>query len=214
MTMALIVVDVQNDFLPGGSLAVTDGDKIIPVINRMMKHFVPKTIVFTRDKHPKVHKSFASNHVDKNVFDVVDLNGIQQVLWPDHCVFGTPGQRISEAVEIPAGAYFVDKGMDPEYDSYSGFKDAGGKETTLKQTLTESGVNPGDLVYVCGLATDYCVKATALDAVAAGYKVRVVIDGCRGVAPGTTEQALAEMDNAKVEFVKSEAIGIPVKPLD
>jgi len=213
MSMGLLIVDVQNDFLPGGSLAVTDGDKIIPVINRAMKHFHNDHIVLTRDAHPHSHKSFASNHEGRNVFDTVEVNGIQQVLWPDHCVVGTPGNKISGDLEVPdkEAAQVIDKGRDPEYDSYSGFKDAGGEETDLEAILKELGV---DLLYVVGLATDYCVKATVNDALGCGFKVRVIVEGIKGVAPETTEQALAEMDAAGAEFVKIDAIGVPVKPLD
>jgi len=210
----LIVVDVQNDFLPGGSLAVPDGDKIIPVVNRLMEQFTPDQIFLTRDTHPKDHGSFASNHPGKNVFDVIDLNGIKQVLWPDHCVIGTPGSKIATALEAPEDAEIVEKGMNPKYDSYSGFKDAGGQETGLIDELSARDISPAATLYVVGLATDYCVKATALDANEAGFKVRVVIDGCRGVTPGTTEQALAEMQDAGIEFVKSADLGTPIKPLD
>lgn len=212
MAMGLLIVDVQNDFLPGGSLAVTNGDKIIPIINRLMKHFEDSKIILTRDAHPADHKSFASNHEGKNVFDVVDLNGVQQVLWPDHCVIGTPGNKISGALEVPdkEAAEVIDKGRDPEYDSYSGFKDAGGTETELKDTLKERDI---DLLYVVGLATDYCVKATVLDALAASFKVRVVVEGIKGVGAqeGDIGTAMAEMHNAGAEFVSIEAVG---KPLD
>lgn len=210
MGMGLLIVDVQNDFLPGGSLAVPDGDKIIPAINREIAHFEPSKIVLTRDAHPHSHKSFASNHEGKSVFDVVEVNGIKQVLWPDHCVIGTPGIKISGDLNISDkdAAEIIDKGRDPEYDSYSGFKDAGGAKTELEEELRERGI---DVVYVVGLATDYCVKATVLDAAAAGFKVRVIVEGVRGVAPDTTKAAWEEMsNNPNVEFVSIENIGVPI----
>lgn len=211
MNPRLIIVDVQNDFLPGGSLAVTDGDQIIPVINSLLEKFDPRSVFLTKDWHPQDHGSFASNHDGKSVFDKVDLNGIEQVLWPDHCVQNTPGAQIASALEVPQDAVVVTKGLDPNYDSYSGFADAGGRKTPLVEKLDGDPVSP---VYVVGLATDYCVKATALDAKLLGLKVRVVIDACRGVDAGTTEQALAEMQEAGIEFVKSTDLDKTIKPLD
>lgn len=199
----LIVVDLQNDFLPGGNLAVPDGDKVIPVINKIMESFAPTRIFLTRDVHPVGHKSFASSHEGKTVFDKVVLHDIEQVLWPDHCIVGTAGAAITELLDAPEDAKVTDKGMDPEYDSYSGFRDAGGAATSLEKQLAAEGLKKGSTMYICGLATDYCVKATAIDAAKLGLRVRVVIDACRGVAAETTEQALAEMEDAGVAFVRS-----------
>jgi len=211
MANALIVVDVQNDFLPGGSLAVPGGDQIVPVINRLMEKFAPDHVFFTKDSHPKNHGSFASNHVDGQPFTLGILGDRPQMLWPDHCVQGTSGEKLSADLEVPEDAEIVVKGRDAKFDSYSGFRDDGGAETTLNELLVDRGI---DTVYVCGLATDYCVKATAFDAEGLNYDVRVVIDACRGVTQGTVEQALAEMDNANIKFVKSDDLDMAVKPFD
>ena len=216
MAMGFVIVDPQKDFMPGGNLAVTDGNQIVQPIIRAMKHFHNDMIFVTKDSHPKEHRSFASNNEGTNVLDVIEVNGIQQVMWPDHCVDDTDGQEIAQELQdaLPPGVVVVHKGLDVGYDSYSGVKDAGGKRTGLVELMTAKGITSAMLVYVAGLATDYCVKATALDLAAEGYKVRVIIDGCRGVAEGTTEQALAEMDDAGIEFVKAEAMGVPVRPLE
>jgi len=206
---ALIVVDVQNDFLPGGNLAVTDGDQIIPVINRLVAAFDGDHIFLTQDFHPKDHGSFASNSEGKSIGEIIDLNGIKQMLWPDHCVQETDGALLSSALEI-ASAKIVKKGMDPKYDSYSGFKDANGAPTDLERVLLVAGVDDQKkfLLTICGLATDYCVKFTALDAVALGYSVQVVIDACRGVGipAGNIEASIKEMEEAGITIVKSEQI--------
>jgi nicotinamidase/pyrazinamidase len=211
---ALIIVDVQNDFLPAGNLAVPDSDKILPVINKLMEQFAPDRVFLTLDSHPENHGSFASQHKGKKVFDMIKLHGIKQVLWPDHCVRGTRGAQLSSALEVPEDAEMVYKGMNPKYDSYSGFKDAGGQETGLLDELNDKELEAGSSVlYICGLATDYCVKATAIDAVNLGFTVKIVIDACRGVAPDTTEQALAEMDDVGIQFVKSDDLKVAVSPV-
>ena len=210
MSASLIVVDVQNDFLPGGSLAVPEGDKIVPVINSILEQFTPENIIFTQDWHPADHGSFASNHEGGQPFTLGELDGRPQMLWPDHCVQGTEGANLSADLDVPEDASIVTKGLSPKYDSYSGFRDDGGDATEMEELLTDRG---SYMVYVCGLATDYCVKATALDAVSQGHNVKVIIDACRGVTPGTTEEAIKEMEAAGVEFVKSDALSQRVNPL-
>lgn len=182
---ALIVVDVQQDFLPGGSLAVSNGDEVIPVIKELMNKF--DLIVFTQDFHPADHKSFASQHEDKNPFDVIDLNGQSQVLWPDHCVQNSKGSEIhpellGNIALKDKNFYIFKKGTNSEVDSYSGFKDnhvdGKGEDTGLHEFLQERGVEE---VYVTGLSLDYCVAWTAKDAADLGYKTFVVLDGTRAI---------------------------------
>ena len=183
---ALIIVDVQHDFLPGGSLAVKDGEQVIPVINRLIERF--DLIIFTRDFHPADHKSFASQHEGKEVFETIDLGGQQQVLWPDHCVQGTRGSDIHEdLMGNPAlkdkQVYIFKKGMDSEVDSYSGFYDNGkygeaGVSTGLTEFLKEKGV---DEVFLTGLALDFCVLWTALDAKDEGFKTNVILSATRAI---------------------------------
>jgi len=171
----LLLVDIQNDFCAGGALAVPHADEVVKVAYRLM--LVAPVTVSTQDYHPANHKSFASNHKDKNVFDVVDLNGLTQVLWPDHCVQGTNGANFHP--ELPYQSNVFIKGTDVEVDSYSGFFDNGKKnKTQLDGFLKLCNV---DELFVMGLATDYCVKFTVLDALELGYKVNLVVDGCRGV---------------------------------
>lgn len=186
----LIVVDVQKDFLPGGSLAVPKGDEVVDPINRLVKHFDGK-VIFTKDSHPHDHGSFASNH-GAEVFSMGKLGDRPQVMWPDHCVYGTRGSDLAAELILPERMSIVRKGEDPAYDSYSGFKDDGGKFTSLKGLLQAAEVNE---ILVCGLATDYCVKATVLDGIALGLKVGVVGDACRGVdmTSGDVETAYHEM---------------------
>lgn len=209
MAASLIIVDVQNDFLPGGSLAVADGDKIVPVINSIMEQFGPENIILTQDYHPADHGSFASNN-DADPFTLGTLGDRPQMMWPDHCVQDTEGVKFSADLDVPEDSAVVRKGRDSAYDSYSGFRDDGGAETALEEMLVG---RDSRIVYVCGLATDYCVKATALDAVSQGHNVKVIIDACRGVAPDTTEAAIREMQAAGVEFVKSNALSKRVNPL-
>ena len=197
---ALILVDIQYDFCPGGSLAVPDGDAVVPVANRLQKQF--DRIVATQDWHPRGHGSFASSH-GKPVYSVISIHGAPQTLWPDHCVQGTHGAELVNALDRARIARTFQKGTDPEIDSYSGFLDADRKHSTgLADYLRECGV---DEVYIAGLATDYCVKYTALDAAQLGFRAHVIEDGCRGVNlnPADTETALKEMKAAGVRIVKS-----------
>lgn len=185
MKKALIVVDVQNDLCKGGALEVPNANEIIPLVNELTKMKMFDYVIFTKDWHPSNHKSFASQHEGKNVFDVVDLNGIQQVLWPDHCVQNTPGSEIHKDVDLNVpNMYIFKKGMDEGVDSYSGFYDNDGKSSTgLYEFLLEKVVTD---VYVCGLATDYCAKFTALDAAKKGFNTFFLWDVTRGIGGDLT----------------------------
>jgi nicotinamidase/pyrazinamidase len=201
---ALILVDLQNDFLPGGALAVPRGDEVLPVANRLMPRFA---IIFaTQDWHPASHVSFAANHPGRRPGDVIDADGIPQVLWPVHCVQNTRGAELAETLDCRRITGRIRKGTDPRVDSYSGFFDNGRRHATqLHDELQSRGV---DHVYLLGLATDYCVKHTALDARELGYRVSLVTDGCRGVdlKPGDVQAALAEMQRAGVELLTSSQV--------
>lgn len=168
----LILVDVQNDFMPNGRLAVPQADRIIPVINRIQEHF--DLIVATQDWHPKNHKSFASNHRDKKPFDIIDLNGTEQILWPDHCVQGSSGAEFHPDLQTNKIAAVFRKGMNPEIDSYSGFFDNNRKISTgLSGYLKEKGVTD---VHFCGLATDICVFHTVRDSIGEGFSAILIED--------------------------------------
>ncbi|HEY7116008.1 MAG TPA: bifunctional nicotinamidase/pyrazinamidase, partial [Tepidisphaeraceae bacterium] len=176
---ALILVDIQNDFVPGGALAVTEGDQVAPVANRLAGSGRFELVVATQDWHPPDHGSFAVNHPGHKVGDVIDLNELSQVLWPVHCVRGTPGAEFVPGLETGRIAQVFRKGTDPSIDSYSGFYDNGHRRSTgMSEWLSDRGVRD---VYVMGLATDYCVKFTALDGRKLGFDVTLVEDGCRGV---------------------------------
>ena len=169
---ALVVIDIQNDFLPGGSLAVPDGDKIIPVVNGLQNYF--ELVVATQDWHPANHKSFASNHLNKKPFDVIDLHGLKQTLWPAHCVQGTEGANFSSQLNLNKAEAIFRKGADAEIDSYSGFYDNGRlKSTGLAAYLHGKKV---DEVYVTGLCGDICVFFTAMDSLQEGFKTYIIED--------------------------------------
>ncbi len=174
---ALLVIDVQNDFCPGGSLAVRDGDQVVPVINHFTSKF--SRVVATQDWHPDDHVSFAKNHPGKNVYDRVEVNGLSQVLWPVHCVQGTIGADFHPALRTEDFNLILHKGTNPLVDSYSAFMDNDKKLMTgLEGYLRSLGVSE---VFICGLATDYCVFFSAMDAVGLGFSTHVIIDACRGV---------------------------------
>ena len=201
---SLIIVDVQNDFFEGGALAVPDSNAIIPVINRVIDKF--ETVVFTKDWHPFSHKSFASNHKDKKVYDVIDIGGIKQVLWPDHCIQGTFGAEIHKDIKTGPKAIYVTKGSDEMIDSYSGFFDnAKVHDTGLCEVLKEKNITD---TYICGLATDYCVKYTAFDSVELNFNTYVIADATRAVNihSGSYETALEEMKNSGVTIIRSTAL--------
>ena len=204
MNTALILVDIQNDFLPGGALAVPDGDAVIPVANALMPCF--DLVVATQDWHPATHGSFAANHPGRQPGEQIDLGGLPQILWPTHCVQDTPGAAFADALNREGIKWVFPKGTDVDIDSYSGFFDNGRRRGTgLLEYLQERGVTE---VFVLGLATDYCVKATALDAVGAGFKTHLVEDGCRGVnlTPGDVGRAVEQMREAGVLLATSEQI--------
>lgn len=206
---ALILVDIQNDFLPDGALAVPNGDEIIPIVNRLQPTF--DLVIMTQDWHPANHGSFAANHPGLRPYDVVKLNGLDQVLWPTHCVQGSPGAEFSMHLDIRRVDRIFQKGTDPGVDSYSGFFDNGRRKATgLGDYLEEKGVTS---VHVCGLATDYCVKYTALDALSLGFKTFLIEDASRGVnvRPGEVKSAVLEMKAAGIGVVKSKEILKPVR---
>ena len=197
---ALIIVDLQNDFCPGGSLAVKDGDKIVSLISELQKQF--HLVVATQDWHPKDHGSFASNQ-QKKPGEKIMLNGLEQILWPNHCVQGTKGAEFVAGLDISHIDKIFQKGTDKMIDSYSGFFDNGHKKATgLGDYLKKKDVTD---VYVTGLATDYCVKYTALDAVKLGFNTILLKEACRGVnlQLGDVDRAVEEMINAGVQVVKN-----------
>jgi nicotinamidase/pyrazinamidase len=200
---ALLIIDVQNCFLPGGSLAVKDGDQVIPIINKMAKSFF--NVVMTQDWHTEGHVSFASSHSGKKPFEMIDLTYGKQVLWPDHCVQGTDGAALSKDLSVPQAALVIRKGFHRDVDSYSAFTEADGKTTTgLAAYLKARGIKR---VFVAGLATDFCVAWTALDARKAGFETYVVEDACRGIdTQGSLAKAWADMAKAGVKRIQSADI--------
>ena len=201
---ALILVDLQNDFLPGGALAVPEGDRVISVANRLQSHF--DVVVATRDWHPPDHASFATNHPGREPGEWIDLDGAPQILWPPHCVQNSHGAELAAELDTSNVRKIFFKGTDPGIDSYSTFFDNRHlKSTGLGDYLREQGV---DEVYLMGLATDYCVKYSALDARGLGFETVVVEDGCRGIDlhEGDVAGAIQEMRDAGVRIVTSEEI--------
>lgn len=206
MTRALILVDIQNDFVPGGALPTQHGDEVVPVVNRIQPRF--DLVVATQDWHPRDHGSFASNHPGRKPGEVIDLHGLPQVLWPDHCVQGSEGAELHPALDRARIDRIVRKGTDPAIDSYSTFFDNGRRKSTgLETYLREHGVTD---VWIAGLATDYCVLWSARDAVDLGFKTHVLRDACRGVElqPGDIERAFAEMERVGVEVVTSDEVDV------
>ncbi|HWV97881.1 MAG TPA: bifunctional nicotinamidase/pyrazinamidase [Xanthobacteraceae bacterium] len=202
-TSVLLVIDVQNCFLPGGSLAVKDGDQVVPVINRIAKNFA--NVVMTQDWHTAGHVSFASSHSGKKPFEVIDLSYGKQVLWPDHCVQGTEGAALSKDLNIPQAELILRKGFHKDVDSYSAFTEADGKTSTgLAKYLEARGLQR---VFLAGLATDFCVAWSALDARKAGLETYVIEDACRGIdTQGSLAKAWADMDKAGVKRIQSSDI--------
>ncbi|MGN6110699.1 MAG: bifunctional nicotinamidase/pyrazinamidase [Kofleriaceae bacterium] len=196
---ALVLVDLQYDFLPGGALAVPRGDEAIEVARRVMPRF--DVVVATQDWHPREHRSFAAQHAGRQIGEVIELAGLPQVLWPVHCVQGTRGAELHE--QVRAVTQVFRKGTDPEIDSYSGFFDNGHRKATgLAEWLRERGI---DELYVMGLATDYCVKLTVLDARQLGFDVALIEDGCRAVdlAEGDGARAIEAMRAAGARVIRS-----------
>jgi nicotinamidase/pyrazinamidase len=192
----LLVVDVQNDFMPGGALAVPGGDEVVPVINRLVARF--EHVVLTQDWHPRRHISFASSHPGKQPFETIELAYGAQVLWPDHCVQGTSGAALHPDLDATQAELVIRKGHHAGIDSYSAFLEADRKTTTgLAGYLKERGLGS---LYVCGLATDFCVAWTALDARAAGFEVTVIEDACRAIdLDGSLARAWSDMTAAGVK---------------
>jgi nicotinamidase/pyrazinamidase len=201
---ALVLVDLQYDFMPGGALAVARGDETVPVARRLMPKF--DTIVATQDWHPPHHGSFAVNHPGKQPYDMGELAGLPQVLWPAHCVQGTHGAELHAELDRTSITEIFRKGTDPQIDSYSGFFDNGHRKATgLGDWLKARGITE---LYVLGLATDYCVKFTTLDARQLGFAVSLVVDGCRGVElnAGDSARAIDEMRAAGASVIDSSAV--------
>ena len=201
---ALILVDLQNDFVPGGALPVPDGDAVIPIANKVQHAF--DLIVATQDWHPRDHGSFASNHRGKLPGDVVNLNGLRQVLWPNHCVQNTRGAEFVPGLDMSRVKRIFRKGTDPWIDSYSGFFDNGHrKDTGLNRYLKSQGVHE---VYIMGLATDYCVKFTAMDARQLGFDVYLIEDGCRGInlKREDSDETIEHLRRIGVEIVRSSRV--------
>ncbi|MEH2921221.1 bifunctional nicotinamidase/pyrazinamidase [Samsonia erythrinae] len=194
MKKALLLVDLQNDFCPGGSLAVNEGDRVIEIANRAIEASVDAgvAVIASQDWHPSEHGSFAAN-ANATVGEIGELHGLPQVWWPVHCVQGTPGADFHPALRRSAIQWVVQKGTQPEIDSYSAFFDNGHRvKTELDDWLRAQGIRH---LTIMGLATDYCVKFSVLDAIALGYRTEVLVDGCRGVnlSPTDSESALREM---------------------
>lgn len=192
---ALLVIDVQNDFCPGGALAVEDGDNIVPIINRMMDDF--DHVILTQDWHPAGHSSFASSHEGKTSFELVTMPYGQQVLWPDHCVQGTEGAAFHADIEVDRAELIIRKGFRPQIDSYSAFfENDHATPTGLAGYLSERGITS---LVLAGLATDYCVAYSAIDAKKRGFEAEVVLDACRGIdLDGSLERMKREMQDVGV----------------
>jgi len=198
---ALLLTDLQNDFCPGGALAVPEGDLLIPIANRLAETF--DLVVATQDWHPADHGSFAANHPGRQPGDLIDLNGLEQILWPVHCVQNTLGADFHPDLNLDRITRVFQKGTDPTVDSYSGFFDNGRRtETGLGNYLREQNVQR---IYLCGLATDYCVAFTALDAVEHGFQTFLIEDACRGVNlnPDDADRAIQNMRAHDIQVITS-----------
>jgi nicotinamidase/pyrazinamidase len=201
---ALILVDIQNDFLPGGGLAVPEGDAVIPIANCLQAAF--PLVVATQDWHPANHLSFAANHQGKKPFEQIELGGLPQTLWPIHCVQNSPGAALSAALSRERIMKIFHKGTDPDIDSYSALFDNWHRRSTgLAEWLRQQGVSE---IFIAGLATDYCVKFSALDAIQFGFQTKVIEDACRGInlGPNDVPNALAEMKRAGIGILQSTDI--------
>lgn len=203
---ALLVVDMQYDFIPGGALPVKDGDKIIDLINQLIKTFKLNQgiIIFSQDWHPSNHLSFASNHLNKNPGDEFQSKGIGPVLWPDHCIQGTKGASFHKNLKIEYVDKIIQKGLDPNTDSYSAFRDQlKDKETELRVFLNEKNIKR---LFICGLALDYCCYYTAIDGLEFGFDVYFIIDASKGVdiPKGNISDKLKKMKESGVKFVNNQ----------
>jgi len=199
---ALILVDIQNDFCPKGALAVTKGAEVVPVANRLNTSMMFDYVVLTQDWHPSSHKSFASNNEGAEAWTLGELNGLPQVWWPNHCEWGNKGAEFHKNLLTGRANLILRKGMDPEVDSYSGFFDNAKRSTGLGDWLAAQHIKE---VYIMGLATDYCVKFTALDCARLLFKTYLIEDGCRAVnlQPDDGAKAIKEMKSADIEVVNS-----------
>jgi nicotinamidase/pyrazinamidase len=198
---ALIIVDLQNDFLPGGALPVPHGDEVIPLANELQRRF--ELVLATQDWHPPDHGSFAANHPGKKPGDRIILDGIEQILWPVHCVQSTHGAEFAPAFDTSRIAHVFHKGVERNIDSYSTFFDnAHRRHTGLANYLEKRSIKD---IYLMGLALDYCVKYSALDARQLGLTTHVILDGCQGIQlePGDIERAIEEMKRAGTTILKS-----------
>jgi nicotinamidase/pyrazinamidase len=199
----LLAIDLQPDFMPGGALAVDGGDTIVPLVNRLARRF--ENVVVTQDWHPPTHASFAASHEGAKPFDTKRLHYGDQTLWPEHCVQGTPGAALHPDLAVGRAFLILRKGMHSGVDSYSAFVEADGQTTTgLAALLKARGIQR---IFACGLATDFCVAHSALDARNAGFETFVIEDACRAIdANGSLEQAWTRMHAAEVRRVRSAEI--------
>jgi Amidases related to nicotinamidase len=198
----LIIIDVQNDFMQGGSLEVPHGNMILPVINKVQRYF--DLVVATQDWHPKNHKSFASNHYGKKSFDKMVLNGVPQTLWPDHCIQGSPGAELHHDIESNRIAAIFRKGMDPEVDSYSGFYDNNHKLSTgLAGYLKEKRTSE---IYFCGLAADICVYYTILDSLQEGFSATLIEDASQPLYVEKFDDIKCEIAKLGVHIINSREL--------
>ena len=200
---ALLVIDVQNDFIPGGRLPVPEGERIVPLINRLARQF--KQVVIAQDWHPSGHISFASSHPGRQPYEVIQLPYGPQTLWPEHCVQASAGAELHPELDLPHAQLIIRKGCNPDIDSYSAFLEADRSTTTgLAGYLKERGV---DTVYMVGLALDFCVMFSALDARAAGCNACVVVDACRAIdLDGSLAAAITRMQEAGVSLIQSSDV--------
>lgn len=199
---ALVIVDVQNDFVPGGALAVSEGDQVVPLINELQLKF--RHVIGTQDFHPADHGSFAANHPGKNPGEFIELGGLSQILWPVHCVQGSRGADFHPDLNQSQWEAIFQKGKNPEVDSYSGFFDNARRgDTGLGDFMKSKGI---EQVFVCGLALDYCVKFTALDARSLGFDTFLIADATRAVnlSPEDGNRAVSEMKEAGIKVLTSK----------
>ena len=206
MTKALLLIDIQNGFCPGGNLPVAEGDAVVPVANRLMKSGQYDLIIASQDWHPANHGSFASQHIGKQPFEMGELSGKPQMMWPDHCVQGTNDAAFHPDLQADQIDYIQRKGENPAVDSYSAFRDNDQSALTgLADHLKSRHVTELDIM---GLATDYCVQFSVLDAaeMLPGVKLRLIEDGCRGIDPSGVDAALKAMAAAGVDIIQSREI--------
>lgn len=202
MMNVLILVDIQNDFIPGGSLPVPLGNEIIKLVNELQDSF--ELVVATQDWHPRNHKSFATQHPGKKQFETISLHGLDQVLWPDHCVQGTTGAEFHSTLHMNKVEAVFRKGMNPDIDSYSGFYDNGYKKSTgLAGYLRERGVKK---VYVCGLAADYCVAYTAKDALKENFETYIIEDATRAIDAIGYSKTKDQIITAGGQYIQSQLL--------